>query len=115
AAARRGPGWTRARTRPWRARSPRDSSHHGADDPWRELFLAHAGELPLAALARGHGDDLLEDLTADGRQRRALDDHAAVVVHVLFHVPVHQRVGPQLDRGPRLAAEHRAAAGGEAD
>src|SRR2546430_7172865 len=88
------------------------SLHHGADDPRRELFLAHAGALALAALAGGHRDDLLEDLAADGGQRRALDDHAAVDIHVLFHVAAHQRVGGQLDGGDRPSNPQRRAAGG---
>src|SRR5262245_43828655 len=95
-----------------RARSP---PQHRANDPGRDLFLADAGELALGPLARGHRDHLLEDLTAHGGERRALEDHAAVDVHVLFHVAVHQRVRRQLQRRHRLAAEDRAAPGGEAD
>src|SRR5262245_54728519 len=91
------------------------SLHDRPDDPRRELFLAHTGELALAPLAGGDIHDLLEDLTPHRRKRRALENDAAVDVHVLFHVAVHQRVRRQLDGWDRLAAEHRAAPGGEAD
>src|SRR2546425_9019520 len=53
----------------------RPRSHHGADDPGRELLLADAGELALAPLAGGHREDLLEDLPPDDRERRAFEDH----------------------------------------
>src|SRR5262245_25663109 len=97
------------------ARAPRPPSHHRADDPGRELFLAHARQLALRALARRDRDHLFEVLTADRRDRRALEDDAAVDVHVLGHMPVHQRIGRELDRRHGLAAEHRAAPGREAD
>src|SRR2546425_12667548 len=93
----------------------RPRSHHGADDPGRELLLADAGELALAPLAGGHREDLLEDLPPDDRERRAFEDHAAVDVHVVFHVAVHERVRRELDGRHRLAAEDRPAPGGEAD
>ena len=44
----------------------------------------------------------------------AVEDRAAVDVHVVFHALIHRRVGRQLDRRRRLAAEHAAAPGGEA-
>src|ERR1051326_2397541 len=89
--------------------------HYRPDDPGREFFFADAGELALAPLAGGDRDDLLEDLPADLGQRSALEDHPAVDVHVLRHVPVHEAVGGELDRGHGLAAEHGAAARREAD
>src|SRR5688500_6487756 len=57
--------------------------HHRADDPGRELFVADAAPLALGLLAGGHCHDLVEDLAADDGQRRALQDDAAVDVHVL--------------------------------
>ena len=45
----------------------------------------------------------------------AVEDGAAVDVHVVFHALVQRRVGRDLDRRRGLAAEHAAAAGGEAD
>ena len=45
----------------------------------------------------------------------AVEDGAAIDVHVVFHPLVHRRVGRKLDRGRRLAPEHAAAPGGEAD
>src|SRR5262249_23367607 len=85
------------------------ASQNPADDPGPELLLADAGPLALGLLPGGDRDDLLEDLAADDGKRRPLQDDAAVDVHVLFHVTVHERVGGQLDGGHRLAAEHRAA------
>src|SRR5262249_8701960 len=87
----------------------------GADARNPPRHRADARELALRALARRHRDHLFEDLTADRRDRRALEDDAAVDVHVVDHVAIHQRVGRELDRGHGLAAEHRAAARGEAD
>ena len=43
----------------------------------------------------------------------AVEDSAAI--DVVFHTLVHRRVGRELDRRRGLAAEHEAAAGGEAD
>src|SRR5262249_52495142 len=89
--------------------------HDGPDDPGRELLLADTGELALAPLAGGVRLYVLEDLPPHLGQRRALEDHPAVDVHVLRHVAVHEAVGGELDRRHRLAAEHGAAPGGEAD
>src|SRR5260370_39656782 len=97
------------------APEPAHSLHHRADDPGRELLLAHPRELALRALTRGDRDHFLEDPAADRLERRALEDDAAVDVHVLFHVAVHERVGRELDGRHRLAAEDRAAPGREAD
>src|SRR5262249_39108291 len=108
--------WSATRSsRAWAASARWSRSHHRADDPGRELFLADARELALRALARRHRDHFLEDLTADRRDRRALEDDPAVDVHVLRHVAVHQRVGRELDRRDRLAPENPAAPGGGAD
>src|SRR5262249_19675852 len=90
-------------------------SHHRTDDPGREFFLAHPAQLALAPLARGDRDDLLEDLPADDLERRALEDHAAVDVHVVFHVAIHERVRRQLDGRHGLAPEYGAPARREAD
>ena len=45
----------------------------------------------------------------------AVEDVAAVDVHVVLHAAVGVVVGGELDRGRRLEAEGRAAAGGEGD
>src|SRR5260370_24836223 len=89
--------------------------HHRGDDPGRELLLAHPRQLALRALARGDRDHFLEDLPADRLERRALEDDAAVDVHVLFHVAVHERAGREVDGRHRLAAEDRPAPGGATD
>src|SRR3972149_5363870 len=78
--------------------------HYRPDDPGGELLRADAGELTLGALAGGDRDDLLEDLPPDVRERRALEDDAAVDVHVLPHVAVHERIGGELDGRHGLAA-----------
>src|SRR6266511_3862898 len=56
--------------------------HYRPDDPGGEFLFADAGELALRLLARGDRHDLLEDLPSHLRQRRALEDDAAVDVHV---------------------------------
>src|SRR5258708_13920472 len=90
--------------------------HHRADLPGLELVLAEAELLALGLLAASHVQDQLEDaLAAFGHALRAVDDGAAIDVHVVGHALVERRVGRELDRGRRLAAEDRAAAGGEAD
>src|SRR5882672_10713833 len=48
--------------------------HDRPDDPGRELLLADSRQLALAALARRHRHDLLEDLPAHLGQRGALED-----------------------------------------
>src|SRR3972149_8646596 len=91
------------------------SSHHGTDDPRRELLFPHSAQLALRALARRHRDHFLEDLPPHGLDRRPLEDHAAVDVHVLLHVPVHDGVRRKLNGGHGLAAEDGPAARREAD
>src|SRR6185503_7691898 len=97
-----------------RPRSP--DLHHRAELPGRELVVAEAERLALRLLARGRLEDQLEDARADlGDALLAVDDGAAVDVHVVGHVAVEGGVGRQLQRRRRLAAEDRAAARGEAD
>src|SRR5437870_8114193 len=60
-------------------------SHHGADLPRHEFVLAVAVPLALARLARRGGEHQPEDaLTHLGDRRAAVDDLAAIDVHVLF-------------------------------
>src|SRR5687768_6613454 len=90
---------------------------HGRTDlPGHELVVAEAEELALGALPRGHGEHLAKDLLAlrfDGRV--AVDDVAAIDVHVLFHRGVKARIGGELYGRRGLRPEGGAAAGGEAD
>ena len=81
--------------------------------PRHEFFVAEAVEFALGFLAAGDGEDLLEDLAADVVDAAAGEDFAGVDVHVVDHPLVHRRVGGDLDRRHRLAAEATAAAGGE--
>src|SRR5262245_10521744 len=97
-------------------RMPRAALHHSADLPRYEFVGAEAVRLGFAFLARGDAQHQLEDLPALlGDGGAALDDGAAVHVHVVDHVVVDARVRGELYRGRRLAAIDRAAAGGEAD
>jgi len=87
-----------------------------AEHPGRKLGAAKVKALALGRLARGRLQDEIEDaLAALLDALLAFEDGAAIDVHVLFHALVHGRVGGELDRGRGLAAEHAAAAGGEAD
>src|SRR5579872_5961262 len=63
-------------------------SKHGPQHPRRELLLADAGELALRLFARGDGHHLLEYLPADVGDADAVQHHAAVDVHVVFHALV---------------------------
>src|ERR1700760_3783288 len=76
------------------------SSHHRADLPGHEFVLPVAMPFALARLARGGGQHQAEDAFAHLLDRRlAVDDLAAVDVHVLF-LPLPQRaVGGDLQRG----------------
>src|SRR5450631_984637 len=75
------------------------SSRHGPELPGDELLLAYIELLADGSLARGNGDDALEDLVAHlGEPGRTIDDPTAVDVHVLGHPLVHLGVGRQLDR-----------------
>src|ERR1700749_3149761 len=90
--------------------------HRRSEHPRRELGAAEIKALALGRLARGGLEDEVEDaLAAFLHALLAVEDGAAIDVHVVFHALVHGRVGGKLDRGRRLAAEHAAAAGGEAD
>src|SRR5579883_3491290 len=90
--------------------------HHGAELPGRELVVAVAERLALALAARGGGEDELEDALAAGLDRfLAVDDGAAIQIHVVGHALEERGIGGELERGGGLAAIGRAAAGGEAD
>src|SRR5207302_2980001 len=81
-----------------------------------QLVLAVAELLALRlAAGRGLQYQAEEALARFGDRLRAVDDRAAVEVHVVFLVHEERRVGRELERGRGLAAVRRAAAGGEAD
>src|SRR4051794_16302371 len=100
-------------------RSPPLSSHaagalqRGPDGPGGEFFFADPAELAFGLLPGRDGEDLVEDLLADDLDGDAREDDAGVDVHVVVHVLKKGRVGGDLDRRRRLAAEDAAAAGGE--
>src|SRR6185437_13749691 len=97
-------------------RAPPSGYSHGRPNlPGVELRVAIAECLGLGLLARSDRENLVEDLLALVRDRDAVDDVAAIDVHVLDHPAVGLIVGGELDRGGRLAAIGRAAAGGEAE
>ena len=90
-------------------------SDGSSDRPGCELGRAEIKQLTLRALARCHTQDVLEDpFTRLLHRLGPIEDRAAVDVHVLFHALEQGRVGRDLDRGCRLAAEHAAAVSGEA-
>ena len=73
---------------------------HGANSSSPTPFISLLVFLPLAT-ARIFSKISLADLL----DRRAVEDHAGVDVHVVDHVLVQRRVGGDLDRRRRLAAE----------
>src|SRR4051794_8979274 len=75
-----------------------DPSHHRADLPGDELVVAIAELLRLGALARGDGNHFLEDFAALFLDADAVEDVAAVDVHVLFLAAEGIVVGGELDR-----------------
>src|SRR6185312_4738743 len=91
------------------------SSHGRPNLPGIEFRVAVAEKLGLGLFARSDRENLVEDLLALLGDRDAVDHVAAIDVHVLDHPAVGLVVGGELDRGRRLAAVSRAAAGGEAE
>src|SRR3954463_9943776 len=82
-----------------------------AEVPRHELVVAVAERLALGLAARCRLDDEFEEFPAhagDGLLTRS--DDTTIDVHVLFHLVVHGRVGGDLDRRRRPAAEAGAAA-----
>src|SRR5450631_3367373 len=91
-------------------------SHRRAEYPWREFGAAEIKALALGRLARGGLEDQVENALAARLHRfLAVEDGAAIDVHVLFHAPIHRRIGRKFDGWRGLAAEHAAAPRGEAD
>ena len=85
-------------------------------EPGLEFFFAEAVDLAAGEFAGGHGEDFVEDSLAglfDGLF--AVDDGAAVDVHVVGHAVVDGGVGGDFEGWGGFAAEDGAAAGGEAD
>src|SRR5882672_11722602 len=96
--------------------SPFAQLHRGPKHPRRKLGAAEIKTLALGRLARcGLQHQLKDALAALLHGLLAVEDGAAIDVHVVFHPGVHRRVGRKLDRRRGLAAEHAAAAGGEAN
>src|SRR6187551_684998 len=90
-------------------------SHRRADLPGLELVVADPQRFGLGLLSRGCLHNQFKNLAAALLDRLlAVDDRAAIDVHVVGHPAIESCVGGELERRRRLAAEHRAAAGGEA-
>src|SRR5581483_3537151 len=89
------------------------ASHRRPDLPGHELVVAVAQKLALGLLPRGDAQDGVEDLLALGLDRDAVEDVAAIDVHVVHHAAIDVAVGGELDGGRRLAAIGRAAPRGE--
>src|SRR3954465_14044540 len=90
--------------------------HGSPEHPWREFGTAEVKALALGRLSRGGLQHEIENALAALLHRLlAVEDGAAIDVHVLFHPLEHRRVGGELDRWRGLAAEHAASASGEAD
>src|SRR5579863_1577616 len=90
--------------------------HRRAQYPRREFGAAEVEAFALGRLPRSGLEHEIENaLTALLHGLLAIQDGAAIDVHIVFHPLVHRRVGRKLDRGRGLAAEHAAAPGGEAD
>src|SRR6516225_10805127 len=91
------------------------ASHHGADLPRDKFVVAIAELFRLGAFARSHRDHLVKNLAALLLDGDAVEDVAAVDVHVLFLAAEGVVVGGELDRRRRLEAEGGPATGGEGD
>src|SRR5689334_19458034 len=80
-------------------------SHRRPEYPRRKLGAAEIEALALGRLAGGGFQHQVEDaLAAVLHAFLAVEDGAAIDVHVIFHALVHGRVGGELDRGCGLAA-----------
>src|ERR1700692_4147523 len=91
-------------------------SHRRPKHPRREFRAAEVETLAFGWLSGGGLEHEIKDaLAALLHGFLAVEDGAAIDVHVVFHALVHRRVGRKLDRRRGLAAEHAAAARGEAD
>ena len=92
----------------------RQRSHRRAEHPRREFRRAEVERFAFGRLAGGHAQDEVEDpLAALLNGLVAVEDRAAIDVHVVLDMAEHRGVGRQLDRRRGLAAEHRASSGGE--
>ena len=91
--------------------------HHRADLPGHELVVAEPERLALGLLARGDREDQVEDLLGPSarcwpRRRGSSPQLMSMSSSMRRYIG---GVGGELDRRRGLAAEGRAAAGGEAD
>src|SRR4030088_2513796 len=92
------------------------NSHRRAKHPWREFGASEIKTLAFGRLSRSRLQHQVENALAALLHRfLAVEDGAAIDVHVVFHALEHRRIGRKLDRGRGLAAEYAAAAGGEAN
>src|SRR4051812_45488268 len=89
-------------------------SHRRAKDPWRELVFAIAPRFALRLLTGRSFKDQVEDASANFLYRfLAIDNGAAIEVHVLLLVRIQSTVGRELQRWRRFAAVCRTSAGSE--
>src|ERR1700709_325948 len=89
--------------------------HRRPKHPGREFGAAEVETFGVCRLAGGGLEHEVEDaLAALLHALLAVEDGAAIDVHVVFHALEHRRIGRELDGGRRLAAEHAAASRGEA-
>src|SRR5262245_14346784 len=85
------------------------TSHGGADLPGHEFVVAVAQKLALGLFPRGDAQYGVENLLPLGLDRDAVENVAAIDIHVVEHAAVNVVVGGELDRRRRLAAIGRAA------
>src|SRR5690349_14970405 len=90
-------------------------SHHRADLPGHEFVVAIAEGFRLRLLAGRNRNHLGENLSALLVDRDAIQNIAAVDVHVFFLALPGVVVGGKLDRRRRLEAERRTASRREGD
>src|SRR5215469_7289940 len=93
----------------------RPTSLHGrAELPGRKLLVAEAELLALGLLAARRGEDEVEDPLPDLLHRSgAIRDRAAIDIHIVGHALIERGIGRELEARRGLAAEDRAAPGGE--
>src|SRR5579859_357579 len=95
---------------------PAFRSHYRIELPRLKLILAESHRLALGLLAGSGGEDQLEYPISHLRHRdRAIEDRAAIDIHIVGHAAIKRGVGGQLQTRCGLGAIDRAAAGSEAE